>query len=175
MAEQGETWSVGSLMKASLYAAVNFAVFRAVSKDFPISYGIFLYVIFLLAILNLLFFWFSRWHRGRADRKFWDWFELVGWGMIGLDVTFADWSSNLIVAPMNWLVERDWIMREGTLTSLLYILGLSIVYGLCPLAVAAFAGWMAARSGRSTPAEGESPGGSSPHHFGEEARPAAES
>ncbi len=51
MVAKEESWSVGSLMKFSMYAAVNFAVFRTVGRIGP------LFVILLLTILNLLFFW----------------------------------------------------------------------------------------------------------------------
>jgi hypothetical protein len=154
MATQEKPWSVGSLMKFSMYAAVNFAIFHAVEMAGPC------FVVFLLAVLNLLFFWFSRWSRVRTDRRFWDWFELIGWGTIGLSVTFADWSINLILVPMNWLMDREWIKRDGALTTVLYVLGATVIYGLPPLAVATCAGWLASRHGGSigripTWAEGE--------------------
>jgi amino acid transporter len=142
MATKDKPWSVGSLMKFSMYAAVNFAVFHAVGRADAYS------VVFLLAVLNLLFFWFSRWNRERTNRRFWDWFELIGWGMLGLSVTFADSSCNLIIAPLNWLVDRQWIKREGAVSTALFFLGASVVYGLFPLALATLAGWLASRNGR---------------------------
>jgi hypothetical protein len=141
MATTKKPWSVGSLMKMSMYAAVNFAVFHAVGS---VPHW---FVISLLTVLNLLFFWFSRWNRERTNRRFWDWFELIGWGMIGLSVTFADSSCNLIIAPMNWLVDRQWIKREGAASTALFLLGASVVYGLFPLTIATLAGWMASRNG----------------------------
>jgi hypothetical protein len=143
MSTKKPVWSVGTLMKFSMYAAVNFAVFHAVGRV-----GTY-FVVCLLTVLNLLFFWFSRWNRDRTDRKFWDWFELIGMAMIGLSVTFADWSSNLIIAPINWLVNHEWIRQDGPVNAILHILGATIVYGLPPLAVATLAGWTASRYGAS--------------------------
>ncbi len=112
---------------------------------------------------------------------------MIGWGTIGLSVTFADVSINLIVAPMNWLVDQNWIKRDGALTTLLYLLGATCIYGLFPLATAALAGWMSCRNrgsiGRSpTWAEGELAEEASPQHvpessslFDEETWPARES
>ena len=166
MATKEEIWSVGTLMKASMYAAVNFAVFRAVGWVGPLRVGPF-FVILLLTILNLLFFWFSRYHRDRAHRRFWDWFEFVGWGMIGLTVTFAEGLSVLLVRPMDWLADREWLRRDGTAPLLLYLLGATVLYGLFPLAVASFAAWMSTRRGgmsvrRSHEAEGDRLEGSRP-------------
>ena len=152
MATKEKPWSVASLMKISMYAAVNFAIFHAVGSV-PAWF-----VIFLLTVLNLLFFWFSRWNRERTKPRFWDWFELIGWGMIGLSVTFADRSYILVIAPINWLVDRQWIKREGIGSTTLFLLGASVVYGLFPLAVATLVGWLASRNKRliERPFEAES-------------------
>jgi hypothetical protein len=127
-------FSIGRMMLATLFVAVDIALLRALWEFYPAN----VVLLVTLPTINLLAFSLLKPVRKPDARPAWIGFQVVGWAMVVVFGAFTFFALETFLAPVIW-VERQVGSGPWSLASIVLIIGGTVVGYSIPQVGAALA------------------------------------